>query len=504
MEALPWEIWCIALPLVAAAVAFAAGRREAPLVGFLATPLISLTAAGMVWKAVRFGEFTHAVGGWGAPLGIVLRVDGLAAVLVAMTSTVGFFISLFAYRYFASHEADGVVDALIHREQHTRHYFWPLWLTMWGSLHALFLSGDIFNLYVTLELVGISAVALVAVAGGEAVAGALRYLLVTLTGSMMYLLGVGLLYSAFGTVDLALLGARAAPGPLLWAAAALMIAGLVIKTALFPLHFWLPPAHSSAPAPASALLSALVVKSSFYLLIRLWLDVFGGRIPVSLGDALAVLGMVAIVWGSIQALLQTRLKLLVAYSTVAQIGYLFVALPMAMRGDMRAWTGLVYFMVAHACAKGAMFIAAGTFSQALAGRDSIELLRGTRRSLLMVFFAFALAGISLMGLPPSGGFIAKWLIVEAAMADGRWLIVAVVFLGGLLSAAYVFKVVQMAFVPFEASGTPEFERVPKTMQLVPLGLALVAILLGLFVEWPIALLEVGEPFGGVSSPGGAP
>jgi formate hydrogenlyase subunit 3/multisubunit Na+/H+ antiporter MnhD subunit len=147
----------------------------------------------------------------------------------------------------------------------------------------------------------------------------MRYLLVSLLGSLAYLLGVALLYHTFGSVDIALLAEQMEPSPAVWAAMGLMSAGLLLKTALFPLHFWLPPAHASAPAPVSALLSALVVKASFYILLRLWLEIF----PLTnsaLGQLLGLLGAAAVLWGGLQALRQTQLKMLIAYSTVSQLG----------------------------------------------------------------------------------------------------------------------------------------------------------------------------------------
>jgi formate hydrogenlyase subunit 3/multisubunit Na+/H+ antiporter MnhD subunit len=272
-----------------------------------------------------------------------------------------------------------------------------------------------------------------------------------------------------------------------------MSGAMVLKTALFPVHFWLPPAHSTAPTPVSAILSALVVKASFYLLIRLWLEVFSDVVPVELAHLLSILGVAAIVWGSIQALLQTRLKLLVAYSTVAQLGYLFVIFAPVTDGSLDAWKGGVYYAVSHACAKGAMFMSAGTFERVL-GEDTIKAMRSTPRALRVSFFTFGLAGVSLMGLPPSGGFIAKWYIASAAIESGDWVIVAAVLLGGLLAAGYVFKVLRMAFVEAEDGFASSVEPVPVVMHIAPLGLAWIAILLGLMAAEPLALMDVGEPF----------
>jgi formate hydrogenlyase subunit 3/multisubunit Na+/H+ antiporter MnhD subunit len=195
---------------------------------------------------VGTGAARYPIGGWDAPLGIVLTADGLSLLMLLMTAAVGLAVSLYAPGYFRG-KTRQLAD------------FWPLWLFLWAGLNGLYLSGDLFNLYVTLELVGLASVALAALAGGaDALTGAMRYLLVSLVASLFYLLGVVLLYHGYGSLDIVFLAELVTPSPPLWAALGLITAGLLLKTALFPLHFWLPPAHASAAAPVSALLSALV------------------------------------------------------------------------------------------------------------------------------------------------------------------------------------------------------------------------------------------------------
>ena len=218
------------------------------------------------------------------------------------------------------------------------------------------------------------------------------------------------------------------------------------KAALFPLHFWLPPAHANAPAPVSALLSALVVKGAFYILLRLWFEAFPALMTPAVAQAFGVLGAAAILWGSVNALFQPRLKLLIAYSTVAQLGYLFLLFPLAAArdGGFLAWSGGLIFLGAHACAKTAMFLTAGNILHA-AGHDRIKDLDGITHVLPVSAFAFGLAGMSLMGLPPSSGFAGKWLLLSASLAQGQWWWVAVMLVGSLLAAAYVMRVLTHAF-----------------------------------------------------------
>ena len=237
--------------------------------------------------------------------------------------------------------------------------------------------------------------------------------------------------------------------PAAWVALALMSAGLLVKSALFPLHFWLPPAHANAPAPVSAALSALVVKAAFYLVLRLWLDLFQPALSPPAAWLLGLFGAAAVLWGSWNALWVQRLKLLAAYSTVAQLGYLFLffpllaALPPGAARDS-AFGALVLLALTHGFAKSALFLAAGVLQHRV-GHDRIVDLGGTARALPVTTFTLALAGVALIGLPPSGSFLAKWQLLSSAFAVGQWLWVPVVAAGSLLAAAYMFRMLGYAF-----------------------------------------------------------
>lgn len=472
---IPWGPVLILLPLAGGIACFLI-PTNAKTLGLFTVALVGLGVVGLGAQLVGHGVYHHAVGGWGAPLGIDLHADGLSLLMLAMTASVGVGVSLYASGYFKPGHSS---------------LFWPLWLFLLGALNALFLSGDLFNLYVTLEMVGLSAVALTALQGGrDALTGAMRYLLATLLGSLLYLLGVVLLYHGFGTVDLALLSERVMPSPVAWAALGLMSTGLMLKTALFPLYFWLPPAHASASAPVSAVLSALVVKASFYIILRLWLEIYTGTAFI-VAELFGLLGAAAVLWGSVQALRQTRVKLLVAYSTVAQIGYLFLAFPLASDMGSTAWHAMAYLIFSHALAKAAMFLAAGNLRHT-GGHDRIADLDSVAQRLPLTVGAFALAGVSIMGLPPSGGFNGKWFLLQAALTEGRWVLVGVMLLGGLLSAGYIFKVLGVAFT--RAPVTHEPVQVPARMQWAAMGLAAGSIVLG-FLDSPLTvLLALGDPF----------
>jgi formate hydrogenlyase subunit 3/multisubunit Na+/H+ antiporter MnhD subunit len=269
-----------------------------------------------------------------------------------------------------------------------------------------------------------------------------------------------------------------------------MVTALVLKTALVPAHFWLPSAHSAAPTPVSATLSALVVKGSFFVLLRLFVDVMPPDYLNGAGIVLGLLGAIAIAWGSILAAMQTRLKMLVAYSTVAQIGYLFLVFPIIRTGGpalATALAGILVHVLAHGIAKSAMFLTAGGFLSRYR-TDNIDKLAGAARATPVLAFSFALAGVTMMGLPPSGGFGAKWLIVSAYLQAGQWWWAAVPVVGGLLAAIYIFRVVRITL----ADADPEVfaSQAPGRVEWLPFGLAALSVMLVLAVPFVIRLLEV--------------
>lgn len=431
----------------------------------------------------------YVLGGWQPPLGVALRADGLSAAMLLTTAVVICGVGLFARAEFRT--PAGVLEA------RRPFAFWILLLGVWAAMNAVFLGDDLFNLFVALELVTFAAVPLVSLDGrAETVAAALRYLLFALLGSVLYLLGVALFYGAYGTLDIVLLSGLVRPEPVVWIAAALMVAGLAAKTALFPLHLWLPPAHAGAPAAGSAVLSALVVKASFFIIVRIWFDVLPEVPKLAAAQILATFGAAAILFGGVLALRQERLKMVVAYSTVAQIGYLFLIFPLVTGSALvpglgtGAWTGGMLQLVSHALAKAAMFMAAGLIAQAL-GHDRVAGLGGVGHALPVTVFALGLSGLSLMGLPPSGGFAAKWLLTLASIQSGQWWWGVVMLLGGLFTGAYMFRILAQALGGRVEASAP-LRPVATSTQAIVLALALCSVALGLVPIASFHLVQVGR------------
>jgi formate hydrogenlyase subunit 3/multisubunit Na+/H+ antiporter MnhD subunit len=473
-------VLAIVLPVAGALLAFATGGRALERIALATLPPGLVVAAAIALATPSAGgPLVYLLGGWAPPLGVALRADGLSAVMVAVTAVVICAIGVFARADFRT-RAESI-------EARASFAFWILLLAIWAALNTAFLAGDLFTLYVALELLTFAAVPVVSLDGrAETLQAALSYLLFALVGSVLYLVGTVLLYGAYGTLDIVLLSRRVYAEPTTLLAATLMTVALLAKTALFPLHLWLPPAHAGAPAAGSAVLSALVVKGSFFIVVRLWFDVMPGVPGFAATQLLAGLGAAAILFGSVVALRQERLKLLIAYSTLAQIGYLFLTFPLAFApasGRLEsgaALAGGVLQAISHATAKAAMFMAAGSIYTAL-GHDRIAMLGGVAPALPVSVLAFAVAGVALIGVPPSGAYLAKELLLGTAFETEQWWWAIVVQAGGIFTSAYVVLVLVHTLAPATGPVTP-LVPVPWYQEAAALALALCSLLLGL-VAW---------------------
>ena len=435
----------VLLPFVGMMLGLLLGGRNVQRVAFVVIPvgLALAVAIASHWLQGSGKTLVYLLGGWSPPLGIALRADGPAVAMLLAIAAVVCGIGLYARADF------GTPGDM--KESRAAYSYWLLLMAVWGALNLVFVSGDLFTLYVALELLTFAGVPLVCLAGsGETIRAALRYMLFALCGSVLYLLGVVLLYGGYGTVDIPLLAGAVQPEPVAWTALALMTVGLLAKTALFPLHIWLPPAHGGAPAAASAVLSALVIKGSWFLVLRLWLDVMPGVASAQAAQLLAGLGAAAIVVGSAVAFRQQRLKLLAAYSTAAQIGYLFLLFPLAFdaAGDMvlrdAAQTAGLLQAIAHATAKAGMFMAAGLVYASL-GHDRIDGLAGAAKAVPVAVAAFLVGGVALMGVLPSGAYLAKKLLLASADESGQWWWTVVLQGGAAFTAGYVVLIAVRVF-----------------------------------------------------------
>lgn len=477
------------LPLIVALIGFLCRQTKAQgriNIGFAIVQFLIVGLMTILFLNEQSNQSAiYQIGAWGAPLGIDLVVDGFSILMIALTGLLTLILTVYSAAYYAD-------DAKSLR-------FWPLWWLLIAGLNALFVSGDAFNIYVCLEIIGLSAAALVALQSTRAALEAsLRYLLVGLLGSLFYLMAIAILYRSYGTLDLMQIAASSSSGLPDQVAMILITVGLMLKIALFPLHFWLPQAHANAPTPVSAILSALVVKAALYVLVKFWFEVLSESATFGASQILGSLGGIAIVYGSWKAFRATQLKVLIAYSTVAQLGYIFLLFPLSEHAtNTSSFSGsasqaAIYFIVAHACAKAAMFLSAGNLiiSQ---GSGDIAQLKGIATREPLNVLVFTIAGVSLIGLPPSAGFIAKWLLLTTSIESGQWWWVVVVLAGGLLASMYLFKILSLAFDNTLDTGAVQIQ--PKTLPspmltTSALVLALITLALGFNAEF---ILNISNP-----------
>lgn len=406
--------------------------------------------------------------------------DGLSLLLSGLTGLLIVASAIYAVGYLRVQEEPA---------SRTR-WLWPLLATVWVGLTFVWWSDHLLVAYLALDMTGLCAVVLMRLPGtDEARKASSRYLIYTLLASASFLLGLALLYAAHGSLRLDELAELESPSRLALGALGAMLAGLLLKAAVFPLHGWMPPAHASAWAPVSAIHAALVLKASFFLAVRLW-DSLSPQ-AISAAQLLGAIGVLGILWGSVMAWRQQELKRVVAYSTVAQMGYLMLLFPLTAGTDQEvvqlARESVWLLVFNHALAKGAMFLAAGNLVLSM-GRGDIQGLSGVSSRLPLSLLVFGLAGVCIMGMPPSGGFVAKWLLLHAAMISGQWHWVGALALGTLLSAAYLFRVFRHCFVD-DHETQASFRSPPLALDLIALMLAVMAVSMGLMAEWPLSLLR---------------
>lgn len=471
------------LPLAVGALSAVLPRRAAATLTVIAAAATLMVAVLLGIAVLDAGPVRLEVAGWAPPVGILLAADGLSVVMIGLSA-----IAVLAAALVAAaddHFAGGPA-------------FWPLVGAAAAAVNGVFVARDVFTAFVLLELLTIASVALVALGGARSAAAALRYLFVAVTGSLFFLLAVALTYGHTGTVDLARAAERADDTVIVGAIIALTVVGMAAKTALFPLHSWLPVAHPAAPTAVSALLSALVIKASIVILWRI-VEYFGPLTDLAapLATAVGVAGAAAVLWGGVLALRRDRLKSIIAYSTVAQVGYMVLLVPLVFTASdpQVAWIGGILITLAHGVAKAAMFLAAGALAAA-AGTGRLDGLEGTISRMPWTVAAIGLAGVSLAGLPPTLGFVGKWMLVQASLDAGAWWWLALLLGGGLLTFAYTARMLRATFnPPGDFSGARELTRPARTVAVVPLALAALSVVLGL-IPWLLIDVLSAAPMGG--------
>ena len=459
----------------------------------LGTTILTFAAALTVWLPLRSGaSISYPLGGWPPPYGIELVFDGISALMLVLCA-LAVMILIAARRY---------VEATVPSSRQS--LFYALILINLGGMNGFVAAADLFNLFVWMEVFSISAYALVALARGPVAAlAALKYLLVGAVSSLLVLLAVALLHAQTGSLNMSdvagLLKDAEAPGAAALALGCLVV-GFLVKAAIFPLHFWLPDAHASAPSPVSALLSGLVVKMGIVGLLRTRILFAEAEIiPLLMLDQLLMwLGVIAILAGAVLAMVQRELKLMLAYSTVANMGYIALGIGLATPA---AVSGALAHTVYHATIKTGLFLTAGSILLCT-GLSRVDDLRGLGQRMPLTSGALVLGLLAATGIPPTAGFVGKWQIALGALQAGQAWVIGVILAGALLTLAWAIRVINSLFFrPPARARVITASEAPMSMLVPSVLLAVLAVSAGLggavllgLVE-PLALAIVGAGHG---------
>ncbi len=391
----------------------------------------------LLQQVIATGPISYHLGGWAPPWGIEYRIDAVNGFVLVIVAAIGAAVMPYARESVARE---------VPEEQHATFYT-ALLLCLTGLL-GVTITGDAFNLFVFLEISSLSSYVLIALGRDRrALTAAFQYLVMGTIGATFIVIGVGLLYMVTGTLNMIDLAERLPPmaeSRTVVAAFAFLTVGAGLKLALFPLHFWLPNAYAYAPSVVTAFLAATATKVSVYILLRFFFTVFGTTYSfelVTLENLLIPLGVVAILVCSTVAIFQTNVKRMLAYSSIAQVGYMVLGIGFASTAGL---TASIVHLFNHAMMKGGLFLALGCVVLRL-GSAQLESLEGLGRRMPLTMFAFVLGGLSLIGVPLTAGFISKWVLVQAALERGNWFVAAVILLGSLLAIVYIWRVVEVAY-----------------------------------------------------------
>lgn len=458
----------VVVPLLAAVLS--AFMRNGPRAWLFTTVVVwclPVIAIALLLQVLETGTISYAMGGWKPPIGIEYVVDVFSAFALVVVTMVSAIIMPFARRSIAR-EIDGDKQA----------WFYTMFLVCLTGLLGIIITGDAFNAFVFLEISSLSTYVMIAMGRDRrALLAAYQYLIMGTIGATFYVIGVGILYSVTGTLNMADLADRISNmggTPPILAALAFITAGIGLKLALFPMHNWLPGAYAHAPSFASAFLAATATKVAIYLLMRFYFSVFGlgtaSAASKSLGLPdippvlllLFILSIAAMFGASIVAIFQRNAKKLLAYSSIGQIGYITLGISL---NNVSGLTGATVHIFNHALMKGALFLALGAVVYRLAS-CRLEQMNGIGRKMPITMACFVIAGLAIIGVPGTVGFISKWYLSIGALERGLWWLVVLIMLSSLLAVVYIGRVVEVAYFREPSEAVSQVSD-PPLMILVP-------------------------------------
>ena len=469
----------VIIPLLTAPLCVLVDRpRVAWFVALVSSWLVFAATVVLVGQVADGGTISYHLGGWAPPWGIEYRVDTLGSYVLLIVSAMAALVLV---------AAKDSVEREIPEQRIPR--FYAAFLLAFAGLMGIVATGDAFNVFVFLEISSLSTYALISMGRDRrALNAAFQYLVMGTIGATFILIGIGFLYMMTGTLNMLDLAARlpeVADTRTVRAGFAFLTVGIGLKLAMFPLHLWLPNAYTYAPSIVTAFLAATATKVAVYTLLRFVLSIFG--IDFSLGQMpleyiLIPLGLVGILSASLVAIYQVEIKRMLAYSSVAQIGYMVLGIGLANTNGL---TAAILHLFNHALMKGALFIAMGAVAYRI-GSTTLKDFSGLGRRMPLTMAGIVVGGLSLIGVPSTVGFVSKWYLVLAALEQGLWPIALLVLVGSIMAVVYVWKLVETAYFGKPAEGVAVKEA-PLSM-LVPLWVLVFAnIYFGLHTEISVGL-----------------
>lgn len=476
----------IVVPLMLGGVtAFMPNGRLGWILTVLGSAVSLFCALVLLAQVNLLGVISYQLGGWAPPLGIEFRVDSLNALFLLIVTGIGLLAAVFSLP---------TVEAEVRAEK--RALFYAAHLLCLTGLAGVAITGDAFNLFVFLEISSISTYVLVALGGPRdrrALSAAFNYLIMGTIGATFYVIGVGFLYAATGTLNLADMATQLAvvgDNRTVHAGYAFIVVGLALKAAIWPLHQWLPNSYAYAPSFVTMFLSATATKVAIYALIRMIFTVFAPDFSfetMNFTMMFAPLAMMAMLACSFQAIFQSDIRRMLAYSSVAQLGYILFGIAIGTSAGLSA--GL-FHLTTHAIMKGALFMAVAGVVLTYQG-TRINDFQGLGRAAPLTMTAFAIAGLSLIGMPFTAGFASKWVLLQASLETGWGVGAIVIVLSSILAVVYMGRVLQAVF--FEAPANPrKVRREAPILLLVPLWvLTILNLWIGVRSAWVIDLTNAG-------------
>ncbi|MGE4284030.1 MAG: complex I subunit 5 family protein [Clostridia bacterium] len=429
-----------------------------------------ILAAFTLFYVSQKGQFLYRIGHWDAPWGIEFYIGYIEAIMAVLFTVVCFLIIWYSVY-------------VIHKDikEHRISFYYLLINILIASLLGIIFSNDLFNSFVFIELSTLASCGIVAVKDKkENIKATLKYLILSTLGSGLVLMGIAFLYSITGNLNMTfahkeiVLVYKEYQQTIL-ITLGLFTVGLGVKSAMFPLHIWLPDAHSSAPSTSSAILSALVLKGYILLLIKILYRVFGlgiiNEFPIL--DLILILGAAGMIMGSVLAIIQKDIKRVIAYSSVAQMGYIFLGIGI---GNKLGLVMAIFHIISHAVTKSMLFLTVGAMIEQTGHRSLVD-LKGIGKEMPVTLGLFTLGALSMIGIPLLPGFISKWYLALASIEGQKSLMIGVVLLSSLLNALYYFPIVINAFFGEENLDNKTYSSKHEPLKhLIPVFLLLAAMI----------------------------